>query len=272
MQAEEILRKGQLGAALDQLQEEVRGDPSSVKLRIFMFQLLALSGQWQRALTQLNVLREIDAGSLPMVHAYREALRCEALREEVFSAERSPLIFGDPEPWIARMVEAIRLEADGSYEEAARLREGALEEAEASSGSIDGNDFEWLADADSRLGPLLEAVVNGRYYWVPFHRIRRIGLEAPEDLRDLVWAPAQLTWANAGECVALVPVRYPGIARDDDPQILMSRRTEWTSPVADVYHGRGQRILVTDRDEYPLLEARQIDFANEEPAAEPSRG
>ena len=34
--------------------------------------------------------------------------------------------------------------------------------------------FEWIADADDRLGPVLEAIVNGRYYWVPFERVRRI--------------------------------------------------------------------------------------------------
>ena len=32
---------------------------------------------------------------------------------------------------------------------------------------IDGKAFAWMADADMRLGPVLEAVINGRYYWVP---------------------------------------------------------------------------------------------------------
>jgi type VI secretion system protein ImpE len=254
--------------ALAQLQEQVRADPGNPELRVFLFQLLSVTAQWQRALSQLNVLRELDAASLPMVHAYREALNCEVLREEIFAGRRSPVVFGDPEPWVARMVEAARLGAEGRYEGAARLREDALEAAEPSSGTIDGVAFEWIGDADSRLGPLLEAIINGRYYWVPFHRIRRIRLEPPSDLRDLVWLPAQFTWANRGEVVGLIPSRYPGAATDDDPQILLARKTEWASPSPDFYEGLGQRILVTDRDEVPILEAREIELANEDPSAE----
>jgi type VI secretion system protein ImpE len=272
VRAEEILREGRLAEALEQLQSQVRDDPADAKLRVFLFQLLSVTAQWQRALTQLNVLRELDAASLPMVHAYGEALRCEVLREEIFAGRRSPLVFGDPEPWIARMVEALSRGAEGRHEEAARLREEALEAAEPSSGSIDARDFEWIADADPRLGPLLEVIVNGRYYWVPFRRIRRIRLEAPDDLRDLVWLPAQFTWANAGEAVGLIPSRYPGATSDADPEILLAHRTEWASPASDVYLGLGQRMLVTDRDEHPLLEAREVELANQDPGAEPSLG
>ena len=57
---------------------------------------------------------------------------------------------------------------------------------------------------------MLEAVINGRYYWVPFSRLTKIELEPPEDLRDMVWMPAHLQFENGGESVALIPTRYPG--------------------------------------------------------------
>ena len=34
-------------------------------------------------------------------------------------------------------------------------------------------------------GQVLEAVINGRYYWVPFSRVAELTTEPPEDLRDL---------------------------------------------------------------------------------------
>jgi type VI secretion system protein ImpE len=258
--------------ALANLQAEVKDNPSDPKLRIFLFQLLAITAQWDRALNQLNVLQDLDVASLPMVHAYREALQCEVFREEVFKGRRSPLIFGEPEPWIARMVEALRVGADGKHEEASQLREAALESAETSDGTIDGKDFQWIADADPRLGPLLEVVINGKYYWVPFRRIRSIRMEPPEDLRDLVWMPAQITWANSGEAVGLIPSRYPGVTADDDSQILLARKTDWDSPNPDAYFGQGQRLLVTDLDEYPLLETREILLTNEEAGEDPNGG
>ena len=42
---------------------------------------------------------------------------------------------------------------------------------------IDGKAFAWIADADMRLGPICEAVINGRYYWLPFVHIARIVIE-----------------------------------------------------------------------------------------------
>ena len=45
------------------------------------------------------------------------------------------------------------------------------------------------ADADTRLGPVIEAVINGRYYWVPFGRTVEVEIAAPADLRDRVWIP-----------------------------------------------------------------------------------
>jgi type VI secretion system protein ImpE len=121
------------------------------------------------------------------------------------------------------------------------------------SGTVDDQPFDWIADADSRLGPMLEAIINGNYYWVPFHRIQRIQLEAPEDLRDLVWTPAQFTWANGGQSVGLIPTRYVGSETSEDSQIRMSRKTEWSDMGDDEFFGLGQRILATDGHEYSLL-------------------
>ncbi|HCK80355.1 MAG TPA: virulence protein SciE type, partial [Candidatus Competibacteraceae bacterium] len=80
MQAEQSLREGRLQDALAELQAQVRKEPANPKYRIFLFQLLAVQGQWERALNQLNVVGEMDAASLPMVQTYREAIRCELLR------------------------------------------------------------------------------------------------------------------------------------------------------------------------------------------------
>src|SRR5690606_7932262 len=214
--------------------------------------------QWERALTQLNVAGELDAGTLGMVQVYREALASEALRADVFAGRRSPLIFGEPEEWIALLLEALRLGAEGKTEDAGLMRERAFDGAPATAGELDGEPFDWIADADSRVGPMLEAVVNGRYYWVPFHRIAEITLEPPVDLRDLVWMPAQLKWSNGGDAVALIPARYPGSESAADPLLKLARKTEWTEPASGVFVGAGQRMLATNAGEYPLLEVKRV--------------
>jgi len=272
MLAEDRLREGDLEESLRQLQEQVRKDPANAKHRIFLFQLLALMGQWERAMNQLNVAGELDAGTLAMVQTYREALRCEVLRGEIFAGRRSPLVFGTPDEWLALLMEAQSLLAQGAGEQARAMRERALEAAPTTAGTIDGASFDWIMDGDNRLGPVLEAIVNGRYYWIPFQRIRSIQIEEPADLRDLVWMPAFFTWANGGESAGLIPTRYPGSEASADPEVRRSRRTEWLEQPGGAYVGQGQRMFYTDSGEYALMAVRSITLATGEGEAETQIG
>lgn len=253
-----LIREGDFAGALAAAKELVRKQPATAAHRVLLFQLFAVGGEWDKALTQLEVVGELDGLALPMVQTYREVLRCEVLRAGVFAGERSPMLLGEPQPWVALQLQALRLTAQGRHADAAGLRTRVFDEAAAVSGTIDDQAFEWLADADARIGPALEAVVNGRYYWIPFERIAAIRFEAPADLRDLVWLPAQFTWANGGETVGFVPTRYPGSERHEDSRVKLARLTVWDEPAADTFIGYGQRLFTTDAGDYALLDTRSI--------------
>ena len=258
-EAEQSLRDGDLDTALARLQEAVRRDAADAALRVFLFQLLCVRGEWERAQTQLKVASDLDAKALPMAQMYGEAIRCELFRREVFAGRRSPLVFGEPDAWIALLVESVQRLA-GDREGAAALRAEAFERAPASAGTIDGQPFEWIADADMRVGPVCEAVINGRYYWVPFARLAAIDLDAPVDLRDVVWMPARFKFANGGDAVGLIPTRYPGSESDADARLRLARQTVWDEVAPDTFTGRGQRMWTTDAGEYPLMDVRQLIF------------
>ena len=257
-------------AHFDELRKMIQKQPQRSDLRIFLFQLYCVQGEWIKAGTQLEVLLELDPSSKPMVETYREALRCEALRREVFDGKRSPLVLGAPQDWLAMMIEALRVDAEGRPDAAAELRARALDAAPATSGKLDDAPFEWLADADGRLGPVIEAIINGKYYWVPVSRLIRIEIEKPADLRDFVWAPATLTLENGAANVALIPTRYPGTEREDDASLRLARATDWREQPGGAFHGVGQRMLTTDQAEVALLDVRVIalDTVPVAPAAE----
>ncbi len=260
MQAEQLVREGKLQDALADLKEQVRKQPDNSRYRTFLFQLLAVVGDWERAINQLNVLSDLDVAALPMLHIYREAILCESLRNEIFAGRRKPLLLGEPPGWVAALLESVRLLGEGRYEPALSLRDQAFDQAPESSGTVNGQPFKWIADADSRLGPMVEVILSARYYWVPFEQIATITIPEPSDLRDKVWLPAQFTWANGGLAHGLIPARYPGSENSKDPMIQLGRRTDWV-PLADgVYQGLGQKMLATDQDEYPLLDVRQINI------------
>jgi len=75
---------------------------------------------------------------------------------------------------------------------------------------------------------MCEAVIDGRYYWVPFERLRFVALEAPsESARCRVDAGAPHS-RNGGETAALIPARYPGSEADGDGLIRLARKTSGT--------------------------------------------
>ncbi|MEP6872832.1 MAG: type VI secretion system accessory protein TagJ [Burkholderiales bacterium] len=257
--AQQALRQGAPAEALKLLQDQVRAAPQDAKLRVFLFQLLCVLGQWDRALNQLTVAGELDASTLSMVQTYRETIQCERLRADVFAGKRVPMLFGEPQPWLALMIEALLREGRGEPADARRLRTQALDEAPATSGSADGKAFEWIADADSRLGPVLESIVNGRYYWVPVSRLTRVEIEAPTDLRDCVWMPAHFQFSNGGEVVGFIPTRYAG-SEAGEPAQALARRTDWLEAGPGQYTGLGQRMLSTDTDDLPLMDVRVLEL------------
>lgn len=258
MLAEAYFREGNLQAALAELQRKIRSHPENSRYRVFLFQLLAILGQWDRAANQLNVLYDMEPGAWSMVGPYREAIRCEKMRAEIFAGRRKPMIFGDPPQWMAYLLESLRLVADGRYRQAKSLRDQAFDMAGESAGTIDEQPFTWIADADTRLGPVLEVVLNGRYFWLPFNQVKAVHISGVADLRDLVWLPAHFKWVNGGEAFGLIPSRYPGSETVQDSAIRLARKTDWIELSEGMLRGVGQRMLTTDRNDYPLLDIRSI--------------
>ncbi len=271
MTPEEHLKSGDPISALTALQDKVRANPADPKLRIFLFQLLCVLGDWKRAITQLKLSAELDGAATMMAQTYREAIICEVYREKVFAGEKEPLIFGEPEEWLALLIEAQKLLAAGKADQAATLRARAFDAAPACSGEINGQRFQWIADADMRLGPVLEVIVNGRYFWLPFSSIASLSMEDPSDLRDAVWTAATLGLHNGGEVAALIPTRYAGSRAGDDPAAKLARATTWSDAGAETYVGSGQRLLTTDQNDIALMDVRSLVMEGA-PASEGASG
>ena len=260
MNSAELVRGARLEEALAALQGEIRAKPEDVSLRIFLFQLDCILGHFDKALGQLQVLASLNPETMLMAQIFRPVITCELLRREVFSGKRTPMVFGEPTEWIGWLIQANELLARGEHTAAADLRARAFEAAPGSAGQINGEPFEWIADADSRLGPVLEAFIEGKYYWLPICRVQKIQTPEPSDLRDLVWLPAEVTLSTGATVPAHLPVRYPGTESSTDGALRLSRRTDWQQQPGDTSVGLGQRTLATDANEYPLLQCRTIEL------------
>lgn len=259
MTPEDLLKQGDLNQALQLLQEQVKKQPSNSEYRIFLFQLLVVTGQWERALNQLKVIKELDDSAIAMVLMYRQVIACEQYREQVFLGKKEPIVLGKPEEWIALLMQSLKLIAEEKFEAAKALRAKAFEDASAVVGTINGENFEWLADADERLGPIIEAFIDGRYLWTTLDNLQAIVIEEPVDLRDVVWLPAHFSWKNGGENYGLIPSRYP-FSYQVDSLLALSRKTVWQESSSNLYIGYGQKMIATDQSEYPLMQVRTINI------------
>jgi type VI secretion system protein ImpE len=207
--------------------EDAKKAPSDQGVRMFLFQLNCLMGDWDRARTQLRVLASLSPEAQMLAVNYNMAIDAELERADAFAGKSPPALLVSSSPWARDLVSALSALAQGRVEEGIEKRDAAFDAAPDTPGEIDGVAFDWLADGDSRFGPALEAIIGGHWGLVPFEAIANIKSSGPEDLRDLVWLPVELAFKTGQSKNALLPVRYPGSEAHPDATVRMARQTDW---------------------------------------------
>lgn len=231
MTAKQLLQAGQLREAVQALNAEVRDNPTDVQRRTFLFELLCFAGEYDRAEKQLNVLAQSNKQAELGAVLYFSALHATRTRQELFDKQDFPRTGGD----------------DHDY-----------------AGTLNGKPFEWIVDADPRIGSRLELFAAGAYLWIPFEHIISIELQAPQRLRDLLWAPALVqtgpTFKDQELGEVLIPVLYPSSSKHQDDAVRLGRATAWAQETGGDPLPLGQKTFLVDGEEVPLLEIRKIEF------------
>lgn len=279
--ADALVALGQhsLAEHIDGLERKIRASPQEAGLRLALCHFRALLGDWSRAQDQLNAAVRLDPTFAAAASTCAMALKAEQARETFWSGGAEPVVLGVRQPWIDRLLAAAALVAPSQSSEASALRAAARDEAPAVSGRIatvarasnqrgdalddepiEHDEFDWLCDGDARLGTALEVFVPAGYGWLPMDAARRLKLHRPQHLVDLLWAPAEVELQDGRGVALLIPVRYPsrpGVQQDD--ALALARRTDWLPLEGEEqYAGAGQRVLISDAGDHPLLELREI--------------
>jgi type VI secretion system protein ImpE len=236
--AQELFKAGKLEEAIQSLGVELRDNPADVQRRTFLFELLSLAGDLDRAEKQLDVVAagNPEAGMGALV--YRSAIHADRTRRQMFDAEGFPT--GDQPVTVA--------------------------------GTLNGTRFASLRDADPRIGARLEVYAAGQYTWIPFEHLASITMEAPKRLRDLIWAPAivrpgpgfQQLKIELGD--VLLPAMTPLSWQHTDNDIRLGRVTDWEETDGGDVVPVGQKLLLVDDDVIPILELRELEIDQTEEA------
>lgn len=267
-----LLREGDVDGARAALVERVRASPGDDQTRMFLFQLLCVTGEWDKARKQLQALAQVADNAQMLAATYNQAIDAELLRANVFAGKAAMPVLVGMGGWVEGVANAITLAARGLHADAEAARDAAFAEAPDTPGTVGGTlagnpdsvRFEWIADADMRFGPTFEAIVAGRYGLVPFDAVVSITSEGPQDLRDTVWYPVQLALKSGQSIAAFLPARYPGSEANVSTAIRLGRQTEWVDDPADepaVQCGQGQRLWsLSDGSDFALLDLRKLSF------------
>ena len=259
-----------LHGQLDEVQSHIRRSPVDADLRAQLFQLLVAQGDWTRASEQLNLCAQLSEQARPMAALYASAIAAEREREAVLAGSGDPVLLDAPEDWMRALMSALHVEGQ-SAAKAAELRAQAFDAASTRAGRVGGAmqpapmPFQWICDGDSRLGPVFEFFAAGRYVWLPFSALRQVRLLAPDGLCDVVWAQAEVELEGGRTLQGLVPARYPPMPGErmvdlPDP-VKLGRMSDWRLLHGDTYAGVGQKMWLTDADEFALLDIRSLEMA-----------
>ena len=247
--------------ALDALKAHIRQDAGNADLRMSLAALEMINGDYDKALAAADAASTMDTERGLLCQQWKLQIMAEQTRAEVFAGKTTAIVMGDPEAWIAGMQDALRMDAQGNAEAADAARRHALESAPARAGTINGTAFEWLCDADERIGPAFEAIINGRYTWVPQSVVISMHFKKPSELIDLVWSEVTIKLNNGGETAALMPARYPGSEVSDDGATRLARMTSFDTTAGGTTIGLGQRVLATDTDDHAQMTIDTIEFS-----------
>ncbi len=260
MTAGELYQQGQLAEAVAAATQDVRQHPTDVAHRWLLAELLCIAGEFDRADKQLDAINPPDAPGTLAVAAFRQLIRAEVARQQVFQEGRLPEFIEAPSEAIQLHLKALVALREEKPAEALQLLAEASAVRPAIRGLCDGSPFESFADTSDVTASFFEVYSpSGKYYWVPCELVERIELHAPQRPRDLLWRPVRMIVRGATGNDLFLPVVYFATYAQGDDAARLARTTSWQGAEGCPVQGVGQRIFDAGTREVPILDMKLFE-------------
>lgn len=258
MNARDCWLAGDLKGAVTAAAEVVKAAPTDHKARTKLAEFLCFSGEWDRADKHLEIVSTQNHESVAAA-LFRQLIRGETARQQVFSEGRVPEFMGPPTESMQLVLKALASLRAGDQAEAAALFKQAEDLRQHPTGQCNGQTFDDFRDLDDRFAPVLEVITGtGKYLWLGYHQIEHLRFKKPQTPRDTLWRLAEIAVDNGPEGEVYVPCLYPGAATHADQQIRLGGATDWAQ--GEISTGAGAREFLVGDGAKTLMEIQNLTF------------
>jgi type VI secretion system protein ImpE len=259
-----LFRAGRLTDAVAAANAAVRAGPSDPARRILLAELLLFTGNLARADVILDACGDLDPTLAVMVAEFRQLVRAETARGQLFSDGRVPEFLGGIEASQRAALAALVALREGNAAEAGRLAAEAEAARPHPAGEIAGTAFDDLRDADDLLAGTFEVLTTtGKYFWVPIERVSFLEFHPPRRPRDLYWRRASMQVTDGPDGEVYLPAIYATTPFDTAPTDAqrLGRETDWVqAEEGGLVRGVGAKTLLLGENPATLMELTTLTF------------
>ena len=264
-EAGRLFREGNLADALTAATAAVRQAPTDIGARILLAELLVFSGNIERVDVVLDACADLDPTAALVVAEFRQLLRGETARRQLFSAGRVPEFIGEPTAAHRLSLAAVVALRNSDTHEAGKLAAQAEEARVHPHGIARGATFDDMRDGDDLLASCFEVITTtGKYFWIPPDRVLLLEFHPMKRPRDLFWRRATMQVADGPEGDVYLPMIYPPVASAATvltDALRLGRATDWSQAgEGGPMRGIGAVTLLVGDETLTWLEMDKVSF------------
>jgi type VI secretion system protein ImpE len=281
---EDWIAEHNLAQAIIAAKQQVLKNPENSGMHFLLFELLVLVQDFSEAEKALLEIQKIESKSSAFAFDFwMGILQAETKRHQFFvGGTEGPGFLLEPPPYTSMFINAIsalsKLKIDfgkDPFLEEVKHFPPEMKEIEAEiqkassqvpqiSGTLDGDKFQTISDADDFLKPFLEAFLPGSYIWLPWEQIRSISFASPQSYPDVIWRRAHIELKDEfPQKVFWIPSLYPRAKNVADSFKLGNLTGFHILSTGGLKIAYGQRDIQTEKVLKGIRQVSHIDFQNQ---------
>lgn len=257
-----LFRAGRLDDAVVAATAAVKAKPTDVAARVLLAEMLVFAGNLERADVLLDAAGQVDPGAALVVSEFRQLLRGEMARRQLYRDGRVPEFLGDPGPVEQALLASLVALRAGDAAAARTAAETAEAARKPVSGTADDTSFADFRDASDTCAGILEVLTTtGKYFWVPIARVTEMTFHKPLRPRDLIWRRVSMTVEAGPDGDVYIPVTYASDDAATGAEYRLGRATDWQDH-GGLVTGIGQREFLVGDAAVPIMDLGALVFAS----------